>query len=269
MITKSFDVDVVIPFWWGDVKYAAEAVVSILNQIGITPYIHIVADGAKDNEVYQCLKQLPEAKNVKKYLSQDTLGPSVLVNSIVKHHCLTDYVAIQDADDIAFNFRLKKQYEVIGPDTEAVHSSAAMIQFPAENYTGRRHKEQPAIYCLNQTYGNMPRGKFINSTRMIRKDTFIELNGFPDMMVSGDLVFDNNLIYLEYKSICFDEPLAYRRVHDTSITHIPHYLRENTGGRNAIAQQMNYLNMIRTDPTLETARMIGKLDIAPELEIFR
>lgn len=273
MTMKSFDCDVVIPFWEGDIQYVQEAVESILHQTAVLPLIHVVADDElgefsdPDGPFETKLRELPRGCHIRKYITKGRLGPSTIVNSIAKHYMETDYLAIQDADDLSFKERLYTQLTALST-TENVHSSCAMVQIPSKDYTGDRHIKEPVITCLSAPYKNMPRGKFINSTRMIRKSTFVELNGFPDMMVSGDLVLDNNLIYLGYPSICFNQPLAYRRVHNNSITHVEHYLRNNPGGKAAICEQMNYLYKIQISPTIETARNIGNLANAPELQAF-
>jgi len=255
--TSLYDIDVVIPFCKTDAHLVNVAIASILVQVGVSPLVHVVADNCEfpDN--------LPNKECIQYYRTDSTLGPGCIANAVVAYHAVTPYLALQDADDISFPTRLIKQLDKLRNGFDQV--SAAMIQKGLPGYKGNRHIEEPILKC-GGTFGNVPKGRLINSTRAVSIEMFKRINGFCELMCSQDLALDNVTSFLGIPTYCFEEPLATRRLHPDSLTNGPHFTRDKgSGGQEVLRRQRELLNQIRNSPTYNTARSQGCLDKAKPL----
>lgn len=272
-------IDVVIPYCESDRHLAAEAIECMIHQRHCSPIIHAVADncepikspfckhyrtsGIVNKPVYAASEQAGEV-NKQVYEANEqvgNIGPYLIVNSLVSHFT-TDYIAIQDADDLSYTNRLWKQIALL--DMGYYMTSCAMIQSPIEGYDGIRHKIEPIIFPgLVQTAA--PWGRNINSTRSMRLSFFIEMNGFGNYPMSGDYQFDSRACSL-YPDLCHytDEILAIRRLRPESLSN-----RKSTGYTSEIRNELSWRVMqscstMKRNTTLATAKSLGYLDQTPK-----
>lgn len=254
---SSHDIDVVIPFCQSDSHLVVDAITSILIQIGVKPLIHVIADNCDIPE------SLPSKSCIRYYKTFSNLGPGRIANAIAAHHAGTPFMALQDADDIAHSNRLVLQLSKLHDGFEQI--SAAMIQQALPGYRGSRHIDEPLLKCGGK-WGNVPKGRLINSVRAVSLNMFKRVNGFSNLMCSQDLAFDNVTAFLEIPTYCFDIPLAIRRLHPDSITNGPHFTRDpQSGGREILRLQRLMLQQLKDSPTYETAFNQGCLDKAEPL----
>lgn len=260
------NIDVVIPYCESDRHLAVEAVNCIIHQKHCSPIIHAVADNCEPIKSPFC----------KHYRTTSNIGPYLIVNSLVSHFT-TDYIAIQDADDLSYTNRLWKQIALL-EESEVEQASlrsevqrvgyymtsCAMIQSPIEGYDGIRHTIEPIIFPgLVQTAA--PWGRNINSTRTMRRSFFIEMNGFGNYPMSGDYQFDSRACSL-YPDLCHysDEILAIRRLRPESLSN-----RKSTGYTSEIRNELSWRVMqscstMKKNTTLATAKSLGYLDQTPK-----
>lgn len=245
------ELDVIIPYNELDRHLVHEAIDSILEQTGCYPIIHLVADNCQP---------IPIEHNQIIHHTTPGIGPYHITNKLIPQ-LQTDYIAIQDADDISFSDRLSLQLEIL---TKYDMTSFAMKQLPIEGYSGTRHIREPIIYPGTRLV-LAPMGRCINSTRTMKKDFFIKLNGFGNYPCSGDFQFDNRSLFTNHKVHFGTEVKGIRRLRPNSLSNGGAYAFE-TASRNKIAWQvMMDLQTIRKTPTLEHAREQGFLnqDISP------
>lgn len=260
---SKIEIATIIPFCKYDKHLVKDAINSILDQ-EVPTRIYVVGDGVSKNDIME-ISQLYSAYNCVYFFQSDGIGPYCIANSIVRYHTQAEYIALQDADDISYPTRLKSQLSVLKDVFE--HTSAAMKQTAMFGYTGNRHKREPTLLCGVRA-GNIPMGRFINSTRMIRRGTFEALNGFSDMYCSGDLAFDNVIRALRIPSYECRQVLAERRLHADSLTNNPMTDRQSGLRSQAMKRLKANLAKILTKPTLETAQEIGSLDKAEPLSFI-
>lgn len=246
--------DIIIPFCDADKHLVIDAITSMVQQT-VPVLIHVVADNCD-------FPHLPYHPSIRMYRTLYTQGPSLIANAIAKHHAETGILAIQDADDMSVTTRIEKQIRILESGFE--QTSAPMVQEGMPNYVGNRHQKEPILYP-GGTFSNVPLGRHINGTRTILRKTFIHVNGFSDLLCSGDLAFDNKTGYLGIHSSYSKEPLAIRRLHPDSMTNCNTYCRTQPGGKNILGRQIAMLHEIRDNPTIEIARSQGCLDKAEPL----
>lgn len=253
-------ISVIIPFCNTDKHLVYQAIDSILIQKFLDT-VYVVGDGIDKKD--SVLRNLISKYNNKpiRFFTALNIGPYAITNSIVKYNVSSKVIALQDADDISFPNRFQEQIEHL---IEHDHSSAAMKQIAQKSYKGHRHITEPILTCGAKAI-NVPKGRFINSTRMIKTSTFQELNGFSNMFCSGDLAFDNIIRALNIPSYECQKVLAIRRLHGSSLTNHPNTTRHSKIRQTCMTKLYADLKIILKSPTLETARSIGNLNNAQPL----
>lgn len=248
---KRYEVDVVLPYCEMDYQYVEEAVNSILVQTPKT-LIHLVQDGPVTRPFR------PSHPDIRIYRTSN-MGPYRIANSIVKHYMVSQILAIQDADDISYPNRLELQLTAIDNGYEQI--SAAMDQFAEPSYKGERHITEPLLVCGTK-FTNVPLGRLVNCMRMVTKDMFVRVNGFPDIFCTGDLSFDNATQYLGIPTFYYNIPLGKRRLHGSSLTNRSDYVRTAPARQEALRYEKLMLKTIQASPTLATVRRFGALENA-------
>lgn len=253
-------VDVVIPYGPEEEHLVKDAVLSIYNQLHVTPIIHVVADNCNIVEL-----PFPESGTILRiYRTTKSIGPYLITNLLYKYF-ISKYIALQDADDISHKNRLWKQIEVL---SEFNMTSCAMLQQAIDGYNGERHLAEPIIFPGRKLTA-APWGRNINSTRMIKKDFFELLNGFGNFPCSGDFHFDNRANVFTDTCHYSNETLAVRRLRPTSLSN-GGVFKVGTNERNDISWKvMHDMQELLKHPTLETAKKQGYLQdvISPSHEL--
>jgi hypothetical protein len=258
----------VIPFCNSDSHLVKDAIDSILAQT-VSTKIYIVGDYVSEKTVehltqhYLTSQSIP-TKYLYFFITTSRMGPYMIANSIAKYHTNCEYLAIQDADDISYPQRFEIQLASLVKND---HCSGPMNQIAMPGYTGQRHLREPTLVCGVKAM-NVPYGRFINGTRMIRMKTFHDLNGFPPIFCSGDLCFDNTLHIMQVQTGITKQALGQRRLHPNSLTNNPATNRNAPLRKECMAYLLHSLRQLSSNPTMECARQIGGLDKAQPLEII-
>lgn len=253
-------VSTIIPFCSYDKHLVSAAIESILDQT-IKSDIHVIGDGIEIHTL-RAMRRGFNNPLITFYRARN-LGPYNITNSIVRFHTHSSIIALQDADDISMPIRLECQLETM---SKVDHCSAAMSQVALPGYEGNRHLSEPTLLC-GVVAGNVPLGRFINSTRMIRTEAFRLLNGFPDVLCSGDLAFDNVIRILKVPSYEFRKILAVRRLHSCSLTNNSVTSRSSVIRKACMDRMKRDLRKLLSKPTLEVAQSFGALNVAQRLEV--
>ena len=254
--------DVIIPFCDRDSQYLAECVRNIAGQRHCIPTIHVIADGCDFPE----LPELRPVITVNRYQTSGDWGPYKITNAVVAGgNCQTEYLCIQDADDISRPDRIWRQVQTMR-HYNAEMISSAMVNFLEDSELEFRQRYEPVIRP-GKVYSTIPLGRCVNSTRTMTLDLFTRLNGFGKLRCTGDFQFDNRCRFLRVSIIDDQTVLADRRLHTASMT----------GGRftpgtavrdRDVATTIHARDMMQRSPTLETARELGSLDIAAQLHLI-
>lgn len=205
--------DVVIPFCEVDKHYLIEAVESILAQEHAAPIMHIVADGCE-------WPDLIDHPSIRRYQASGGQGPYRITNALVDYF-ETEYLAIQDCDDISTPDRLWRQIQTMRlTDYEMI--SGAMEQFVADEC-----KDDPKAVALcngwpkiytGMCYPDSPKGSAVNSVKTMTVEIFKRLGGFCDWMMSADHEWDNRVSYAGSKIFHSIDTFGRRRLHTRSLS---------------------------------------------------
>lgn len=220
----SLTCDVVIPYCRANLPWLRTSVESIISQVGVQCYVHLIADGfnLKDDPAL-IFKDHPY---VHLYRNTDNIGPYRTLNRIV-NQLKTDFIAVQDSDDIALPHRMQVSLQTL-VKTGVDYFSGAMRQFLQWEYANERDlrrilEYQPVLYP-GKTNEHHQLGWFINGTFTIRKAAFLKLNGWAPMLGGADTEFSMRAPFGNLTAIMSREIIALRRVHRHSLSHGTHGL---------------------------------------------
>ncbi|QDW27626.1 glycosyltransferase family 2 protein [Pedobacter sp. KBS0701] len=124
-----------------------------------------------------------------------------------------EYIAILDGDDIAYQDRLKLQYNFLlaNPEVVLCGGHAAIINEHGNKTGDKLRVPVNNTVDLFMLFGN----PFVNSTTMFKTSVFTELNGYQNYTISED--FDLFIRMAEkYKVANLDETLVDYRVHSNN-----------------------------------------------------
>ncbi|RQO79795.1 hypothetical protein DBR40_02230 [Pedobacter sp. KBW01] len=124
-----------------------------------------------------------------------------------------EYIAILDADDIAYPNRLELQYKYLlaNPDVVLCGGHAAIINEHSEKTGTKLMVPIDNTVDLFMLFGN----PFVNSTTMFKTNVFIELGGYQNYTISED--FDLFIRMAEkYQVANLDETLVDYRIHSNN-----------------------------------------------------
>lgn len=253
-------VDVVVPFHAGDSQWLGECLRALDLQRGVEAIAHVVADSCD-------FPTLPvfEALTVMQYQTPETWGPYRIANSLVRWgHCEAEWLAIQDADDISLPDRFWRQIQTLR------HHNADMISSAMNNFMEQcgcskveEHFSREPICEPGVIFASCSLGRVVNSSRTMRRAFFEQLNGFADMLCSGDFQIDTRARCCG--TVIDDHTvLGRRRLHAGSLSHgiVPLKSPERDA---FIAVVTDHQSQMLANPTIETAARLGSLRTAPPL----
>ncbi|MCP4506713.1 MAG: glycosyltransferase [Fuerstiella sp.] len=258
--SRPISVDVVIPFCVADRTFVAECIKSILNQRHVMTFIHLVSDGA-------AWPVIPGTGRIFRYQTTGGWGPYRITNAI-ERHCRTDWIVIQDGDDTSRPDRIWRQIQLMK------HYDAEMISSATENFIDdsglgdeslhRRMQREPVIEP-GVVYPSAPLGRLVNATRTMSREMFRRLNGWNDQFCTGDFQFDNRARYSGVKIVDDHTVLGDRRLHSSSLTSGIYSIGTELRNKD-ISLCMQAVATMQNDPSTKTARSLGALDRAGNLE---
>lgn len=198
-------ISVIMPVFNAEL-YVEEAVRSILDQTFRDFEFIIVDDGSTDRtpEILRTftaprIRLLFNERNEGNYPARNRGG----------RLAQGKYIAVMDADDVAYPNRLQTQYEYMETHSEVLALGAGTMFWP--DWKIKMSDESiRAVLLLNNC--------FVHSSLFVRRETMIQLGGYDEQYVYAadyDLV---TRIALQGRLEILDEPLVYYRWHDNQIT---------------------------------------------------
>lgn len=195
------------------------SVESILNQVGATCIIHLIADGFDDPD--DPAWKYADLPNVRWYRNSESIGPYRSTNRIADRF-ETPYLAIQDSDDIALPHRIEYSIQFLR-EKRAEMMGAAMRQFTSYESRDRasveRVRSQPVLKSGWYRWEVSPDGVVINGARVMTVDLFHRVNGFASYETTADLEFTTRCLRAKVPVSISEEVVALRRVHGQSLSH--------------------------------------------------
>ncbi len=182
--------DVVLPFH-GHLDYTTEALESLLTQENAEVVIHLVDDATPGNEVVEFLNHWATHPQIRAYRNLRNLGQFTSFNNVSRYF-ETEFVAVQDADDISLPHRLSEAVNLLNQTGADFYGGAVelfgeeYVVTPTLNvHAESRQKRQ------SHRYSRYPRDQWIdyfieNPTAVFRVNMFREMGGYAD--------FGNNLL---------------------------------------------------------------------------
>lgn len=213
-VYKDVECDVSIPYCKNNIKWVSTSVESILNQSNAKVVVHLIADGFKtpDN-----LKELP----VNFYETTENIGPYRVTNKLFRF-LETDYIAIQDSDDIALPHRINYSINKMSNDGSEMFG-AAMRQFcsyETQDEESLQYIKNQPIHASSEvdSWSISPHGIVINGTRVMTRKLFEKTNGFAPLFMSADCEFTTRCYKYNIPITIDSEIVALRRVHGMSLS---------------------------------------------------
>lgn len=217
--SSTYDCDVVIPYCQKNLKWLPAAVDSILNQAGVNCVVHLIADGFDiPDDPAEAYANHPQ---VRLYRNEKSIGPYRTMNRIFDR-LETEFIAVQDSDDIAMPHRIAHSLQQL---KKADVYGGAMRQFVSHESRDKdslkRLEITPIHTSGHKRWRLCPEGNVINGTLVIRRGAYQRLNGFADLMGSGDLEFATRCHRSGLRVVTDDEIVGLRRLHSQSLSHGP------------------------------------------------
>jgi glycosyltransferase involved in cell wall biosynthesis len=184
-----------------------ESIESIVNQTFTDFELIIINDGSTDN-TKKILSSIKDPRIV--FIEQENQGPSIARNNGIKIS-RGEYIAILDADDIAFPARLERQYIFLKDNLDYVLiGSNAEVVDRDNNY----------IYTSNLPLSwedinkKFPDAPFYHSSVMYRKSAYQESGGYH--ILSKLYIFEDAILFNKMKEFGkmanFEDPLIKYRL---------------------------------------------------------
>ncbi|MBT5149504.1 MAG: glycosyltransferase [Candidatus Peribacter sp.] len=216
----SVSCDVVIAYHEPAIPYLATAIDSILNQQDAQCYIHLVADAVPEEKAEAIRQMYVDAPNMFFYRNEETLGPYRSFHSVFDS-LKTDYIAVQDSDDIALPHRIwhsvtalqKSQCKIFGGAMENFIDWRSNDSQSPNSYL--EEQGQIARSGIQEDY--CPSGRVNNPTMVVAKSAFEELNGFADWYCGADNEFVERAHQAGVPVHFSDAVVVLRRLHKNSM----------------------------------------------------
>jgi glycosyltransferase involved in cell wall biosynthesis len=212
--------DVVIPFEDSSPDWLSGSVESILNQNYAQPIIHLVADGQTNKSVIQHALHEFVHPNIRIYQSRTKLGPHRLTNCLFDFF-ETDFLCIQDSDDIATPNRIWRSVSVLQA-TKSDIFGAVMEQFIDYRHQSEGTQEQLRVFPYFVTgtkWHNIPDGSIIHGSMTLTCGFFEEINGYADLDATGDCELVSRAWAANANVYLSEQVVALRRLRSDSLSH--------------------------------------------------
>ncbi|MEM8668089.1 MAG: glycosyltransferase [Planctomycetota bacterium] len=204
--------DVVVPVY-GQIEYAHQAIESVIEQDHAEPIVHVIDDCGPDDvgDLFRFWKSHPR---IRLYRNLRNLGQYTSFNN-VSDSFETDFVAVQDGDDISLPHRLTMSGNLLAL-SDADFFAATMEQFgTSESLPDRRSRfpsrKQSAYFAMNPT-------------ACFRVSMFRSLGGYTDYGAHErnrcglDTEFMNRAFYSQRRFAFSSAVVTRRRVHPDAAT---------------------------------------------------
>jgi len=244
--------------------FISESINSILNQNFENFELIIVDDGSTDDSV-EIIKSF-ESKKLRAIYLEKNCGLGLGINVGIGH-ASGEYIAIMDADDVAFKERLKKESNFldIHQDIDIVSSQCIRISHTLENII-----DQPMYptqdFVIKSTMLSINGSCMIHPTTMIRREFINKANiAYPIRKLSEDTAFWIKCVAKNAKFACIDEPLLYKRRHEKNVHQVQMFNMDKEKTPLRVELISLYYPNLTNHETLLLARMMEiKTDLSIE-----
>ncbi len=212
--------DVVIPYHEPNFPFVFAAIDSVLQQQDATCVVHVVADGV-DEKMYAAVQTLyRDISNIHFYHNKKSIGPYQSLHTIF-HALETQYIAIQDSDDIALPHRINYSINAMKTQNASIGGFAARHILDTESAEDTKlltlMEDEPVAFSgiINDAY---PYGRVLNCTMVVSKSVFFSLNGFAEWFCGCDAEFVARAQKAGVGIATDSEVVLLRRLHSDSIS---------------------------------------------------
>ena len=260
----NYDVDVFIPYH-RNLHLVPQTVDSILWQVGVKPFIHLVNDCSREDD-RPLFQRYGHLDNVAWYKTKQNCGPYAIANSLF-YRMKSSVIGIADSDDIYLPYHFRTaldELEQHGADSWG----STMTQFlnPLENHNERNQTllDKHPIVDSGRHPSCLPYPRLINGTMVIRRETFEAANGFDgrhhcavDTEFSQRIQFPSDVGAVVYFS---KHTTALRRICSNSLSNSDNRFGLKSPERDAIKDEsIRRYELWKTQSKIEP-RKYGTLD---------
>lgn len=219
-------------------EFVGDAITSILQQT-FTNFEFIIIDDASDDGIAAIINSYQDNRIV--YCKNDRNQGNYYSRNKGLQLAKGKYIAIMDADDIAFADRLEKQYEYLNqyPDLLAVGSDCIYLPSKQKHHEPKTYKDIQLALLWNSC--------FIHSSLMVRKDILCQLGGYNEKYFYAadyDLVCRLALVG---KIENLPDILVQYRCHPTQISTFHHEEQSLFADSIRIQYQLSFINKYKKE----------------------
>lgn len=190
--------------------YIKESIDSMLRQTHLTNDFVLVCDGDVSNEQEELIDfylRKNEFFHVVRLPNNLGLGEAL---NIGLTHCINEFVARMDSDDISFPERCKKQVDFMSKFPEISVLGCPVVEFEKMPENAIRIKKVPATHEEIVRYSKI-RNPFNHPSVMIRRSHVMQVGNYSNMRTNQDVELWVRMLHNGYKGHNLQEPLLYFR----------------------------------------------------------
>lgn len=225
MQNRPIDCDVVLPFR-NSLEFLQQAFDSIHDQRDVNCAIHIVDDTSTDDTT-ALRRQCEKILEVYWYRNDRNIGPYRSLHRVF-NNVRSDFIAIQDADDISDPQRLSFSLNQLFEKNADIFGGSGITFSEQPEECGQRLE---SVLPVNIDH------RVLNSTMVIRRSFFQRINGFADFFCGADSEFSMRALFAGARFAISDRVVCFVRRHAGSLTrstrtgmqpkgHIPKWISE-------------------------------------------
>ncbi len=176
--------DVVLPFR-DQLEFVDQAIESVLQQENCEITLHLIDDASRQS-TEEFFERWSQYSNIRLYRNRENLGQYTSFNNALKY-CETDFVAIQDGDDISNPDRIATAVNsLLLAGADIFSASIEMFGDNFERRSSTRHNKnryqpvQPGSLRTAKLPSNSATHFIINGAAVMKLATVRELGGFAD-----------------------------------------------------------------------------------------
>ncbi len=175
--------DVIVPFR-DDFEYVQSSVASLLEQAGVDVVIHLVDDCSTQSSD-ELFRGLSEYSNIRFYRNSLNIGPFLTFNN-VSRSAETEFLAVQDADDVSLPHRLARLVALLQHSGADVAGGATELFGLPELFPAVAHRvvaaEGTKRYLRESRYPcRRGAGYFLENPTLVMKRSWFEgMGGYAD-----------------------------------------------------------------------------------------